>query len=419
MTFTLREYQIKLLNLLLDKYEDSKTFAGENRVSQNFSEKPGKIFPAYDSDYVDVARIQDFESQMEELERFSLIDVRRGRRGIERLQAGAECWEQYYSLLQREDKRSLQKKQKELYQRYMGMHAELDAYCLVQIQRLEENKKPLYELEEAERILRLCSFVLTNQLEILERELSIAVLSDSKLWEQKYRSIVCRILRQYGNYENILIGVEGGERSEEKREIERIILAEHFVYTNPSYVYFKGNAIFSFADGRKIEVCDRIPMAFSSDTLKYLVEICILDETVITVENLTSFNRMKAKDTFLLFLSGYHNSTKQDLLRKIYDVNSNLRWMHFGDIDPDGFYILEHLCRGTGIDFEPVYMGKAYLEKYNEFTKPLTENDRKKAERLLQNGKYCETLKYMLDTGVKLEQEIISWMEKFNDVTGM
>ena len=75
MTFTLREYQIKLLNLLLDKYEDSKTFAGENRVSQNFSEQPGKIFPAYDSDYVDVARIQDFESQMEELERFLSDDT--------------------------------------------------------------------------------------------------------------------------------------------------------------------------------------------------------------------------------------------------------------------------------------------------------------------------------------------------------
>ena len=66
MTFILREYQMKLLNLLLDKYEASKTFAGENRVSQNFSEKPGKIFPTYDSDYVDLYQMQDFENQMEE-----------------------------------------------------------------------------------------------------------------------------------------------------------------------------------------------------------------------------------------------------------------------------------------------------------------------------------------------------------------
>lgn len=85
---------------------------------------------------------------------------------------------------------------------------------------------------------------------------------------------------------------------------------------------------------------------------------------------------MKREDTFLVFLSGYHNSAKQNLMRKIYEENIGLRWMHFGDIDPDGFYILEHLRRGTGIDFEPVYMSKNELEKYKEFGKLLTENDR-------------------------------------------
>jgi len=412
MTFILREYQRKLLNLLLDKYEASKTFAGQNRVSQSFSEKPGKIFLAYDSDYVDLGQMQDFESQMEELERFALIHIRRDGRGIERLQARTECLEQYYSLLQREDKRLFQKRQRELYQNYLGVHDTVDAYCREQIMRLEENKKPLYEDKEAEQILRLCHFVLLNQQEILERELSIAVLGDSKLWEQKYRSAVCRILRRYGDYENLLTGVEEGESSEEKRMTEHIILAEHLVFANPSYVYFKGNAVFSFACGKTVESCSQIPLAFSSDALKNLEEIRIVENQVMTVENLTSFNRIQSTDTFLIFLSGYHNSAKQDLIRKIYEKNVSLRWMHFGDIDPDGFYILEHLKRGTGIDVEPVYMNCTYLEKYNQFTKPLTENDRKKAERLLRDGKYCEIMRYMLDIGAKLEQEIISWMEK-------
>lgn len=412
MTFTLREYQIKLLNLLLDKYEASKTFTGENRVPQSFSEKPEKIFNAYDSDYADLNQIQDFENQMEELERLGLIHVQRGGRGIKRLQARPERLEQYYSLLQRADKKMLQRKQRELYQRYIGIHAVLDAYCREQIMRLEENKKNQYEGIAAEQILQLCSFILSNQQEILERELSIAVLGDSKLWEKKYRSIVCRILRRYGNYENILMGMEEGKNSEEKLMIERIILAEHLVFANPSYVYFKGNAVFSFDGGKTVESCSQIPLAFSSDAIKNLEEIRIVDNQIMTVENLTSFNRIQSADTFLIFLSGYHNSAKQDLIRKIYETNASLRWMHFGDIDPDGFYILEHLKRGTGIDVAPIYMDKTYLEKYNQFTKPLTENDRKKAERLLRNGKYCEIMKYMLETDVKLEQEIISWMEK-------
>ena len=69
MLITLREFQKKVLELLLDKYEDSKTYAGENRVSQSFSVLPSKVFGSYDSDYEDVDLVRDFESQMEELER--------------------------------------------------------------------------------------------------------------------------------------------------------------------------------------------------------------------------------------------------------------------------------------------------------------------------------------------------------------
>ncbi len=298
-----------------------------------------------------------------------------------------------------------------MYQDYLGMHSTLDAYCKEQIRRLEENKKPLYELEEAKRVLELCRFMLMNQQEILERELSIAVLKDSKLWEQKYRSIVCRILLRYGNYESILEGMREEKSGEEKREIERIILAEHYVFANPSYVYFKGNAVFSFRDGRKKESCGQISLAFSSDTLKNMVGIHILNEQVVTVENLTSFNRMKKEDAFFVFLSGYHNSAKQDLIRRMYEENPSLRWRHFGDMDPDGFYILEHLRRGIGIDFEPIYMSCTYLKKYKVFAKKLTKNDRRKVEILLQSGRYCDVMQYMLEENVKLEQEIISWME--------
>lgn len=56
-------------------------------------------------------------------------------------------------------------------------------------------------------------------------------------------------------------------------------------------------------------------------------------------------------------------------------------------------------------------MDLTYLEKYHAFTKKLNANDRKKAENLIQAGKYREILLYMLDHDEKLEQEIISWKE--------
>ena len=132
----------------------------------------------------------------------------------------------------------------------------------------------------------------------------------------------------------------------------------------------------------------------------------------MTVENLTSFNRINETDTFYIFLSGYHNSAKQTFLKKIFNQNPKKEYYHFGDIDPDGFYILENLCDKTAIDFKPYKMGIAELEKYSSFTKVFEENDIKKAKALIAKCCYADIMEYMLSHDRKLEQEIISWKEE-------
>ena len=176
-------------------------------------------------------------------------------------------------------------------------------------------------------------------------------------------------------------------------------------------MYFKGNAEFYFSNGPCVKTDPSMPMAFSSDALKGLKALYIGDEAVITVENLTSFNRMQMERAFLIFLSGYHNLAKQAFIKPIAGDNPGKQWHHFGDIDPDGFYIVENLIRGTGIDFHTVYMDTDTLKKYDEYTKPLEERDRRKAENLLEAGRYTDVMSYMLEKGKKLEQEIVSWME--------
>lgn len=405
------EVQKNVLNLLLDKYEKSKTYLGENKVAQNFCIRPEEIWKNYKSDYADTDLIYDFENQICELEKKELVFVKWKARVIDKIESKPEKWEEYYHILQRQDKHTLQKIQIDLYESYLEKHPILREFCKEQINRLNANKKANYEITDAECILKLCTYILDNQKDILERELSIAVLGDSKLWEKKYRSRVCRVLRQYGDFEKILMGISDTEDEEDKREIEKIILEEYHVYSNPTYVYFKGNARFYFDDEQQIKVRTHIPMAFSIETLKHIKYVEVFDEKVVTVENLTSFNRAEAVNTFYIFLSGYHNSAKQKLIQNIYNMNSELAWYHFGDIDPDGFYIIENLKKGTGIPFEPIYMNISILEKYKKFTKKLTNNDRRKATNLLKNKMYHDVMEYMLNTGVKLEQEIVSWME--------
>ena len=112
--------------------------------------------------------------------------------------------------MERREVRHLEEEQIRLYKSYLGCHAVLEGFCQEQIERLEEGKRAEFELSEAEKILKLCKFILENREEVLERELSIAVLRDSKLWK-KYRSKVCRVLKDYGNLDALLIGVDNEE----------------------------------------------------------------------------------------------------------------------------------------------------------------------------------------------------------------
>jgi len=404
MQYKLSKWQKAALEKLVDQYERSKTYRGENQVFQTFAIGPQKVFSSYDSDYTNVDDVHDFENQMKELEQKGLLFIKWERHEIQNLMANQQKWKDIYEILERRELRHLEEEQIRLYKSYLGCHAVLEGFCQEQIERLEEGKRAEFELSEAEKILKLCKFILENREEVLERELSIAVLRDSKLWK-KYRSKVCRVLKDYGNLDALLIGVDN-------EESEKVILGEYHIVSNPSYIYFKGNAELLFENGERLKINSNMPVAFTEKTVEYMKSIKILSKKVVTVENLTSFNRLEKEDSFYIFLSGYHNQLKQYLLRRIYEENKMGEWYHFGDIDPDGFYIMEHLKRGTGIPFEALNMNLLYLRKYDAYTKPMEENDIRKAKSLLNQDKYSEVMEYMLQERKKLEQEIISWMEK-------
>ena len=249
------------------------------------------------------------------------------------------------------------------------------------------------------------SFILQNKNEILERELSISVLANSKSWESKYKTKILRILKNSGYFNSLI------ENCADEKEVNKVILEECNIFANPSYVYFKGNGTIFFENGNITKTCSEIPIAISSASIEKINSFEITDSKIMTVENLTSFNRINEDDTFYIFLSGYHNSAKQNFLKKIYSQNAEKEYFHFGDMDPDGFYILENLRSKTSIPFKPYKMGISELEKYSDYTKTLEENDILKAKALIDKGHHKEIMEYMLKHNKKLEQEIISWKE--------
>lgn len=401
----LSTHQRKTLELLLKQYESSRTFKGENKVNQTFCIKPTDVFPEYDDDFADTASIYRFEEEIEELSKANLISVVKTKRGISKVIANKEAIGQYPELLGVVDKLSMLNEAADILRRYLGSHPYVCRLCIEQLQRIEEKKKPDLAPDniKLEQILSCLDFILNNSSEILERELSIELFGDSKLFEKTLKSRVCTLLAASIIDDNLMLD------ECEKSVRESKILEYYMVVKNPTYFYFKGNCEIAFSDGAAISVSPSHALALCSKSIKSIVSVITPCKSVMTVENLTSFTRIQDEETLFVYLSGYNNSAKTLFLKKLYEDNAGKTWLHFGDIDPDGFYILSNLRKKTGIDFSPFFMGIDELKYYKGYCKKLEQNDITKARSLCQADIYPEIMQYMLDNDCKLEQEIISW----------
>lgn len=414
-----KEWKEQLLSKLLDQYEKSVTYAGENKVKQVFSVKPSDIFKGYNKDFLPPEQLfqeKEFERLIRQMESEGLIHVVPPNTGILRqICAVPERLGDYYACLNRTEKNILKKRLEEVYHRFCQCDL-LEAYGKEKLQALKnsrakklDEKKVDKEITEAEAIWNLVQFLKENQEKqrtTLEREMSEAVLHDSKQWEKIYRKKVCGILEHTGRYDEPLAELE------EERERQTALLEEFYIYSNPAYIYLKGEARICLEDGRELRIYHDLPMSIPFETFQKAKSIQIRDEALMTVENLTSFHRLEREHIFYLFLSGYHTRTKQALLQRIARENPGLSWYHFGDLDPDGLAIAGHLIRKTGLPFQLCAMGVQELQRFQTYAKPLEAPDRAKAEAMIKQGSsYAGILQYMLEHNCKLEQEIISWQE--------
>lgn len=400
-------YQKTVLNELLNKYERSRSYLGENRVSQNFAVIVAKKFPQYadDSEYDLFREIND---SLLEIEEAGVIRLEYEKNGIiKKAVLANEKISECYSMLGRVPRRQKQESLLSVIDRILSdrtdsRYQSLTLYLKEQQKRIARNRNVEFydgDIEKYRQFLEMAAAVLENEEETYIRDFSIKLFHDSKTAEE-LRSKVQSMLYQYGE-------------SEEKEHI----LEENGIVNTPTYVYIKGCAEIVLG-GQHIDLKNiRGDLALSSETLKDLSSVAVTGRKVITVENLTSFHDFNNSEYFVIYLGGFHNRTRRNFLKKVYDDNPGCSYFHFGDIDAGGFYIVNHLREKTGIGFKPVYMGKDTLERFREFAKPLTQSDRKRLENLLEkykdedDRKYAEicseAVEYMLINDCKLEQEAV------------
>ncbi len=387
----MKKYEADILNRLIDKYEKSKSFTGKNSVNQSFSLKPPDIAKKYtDESEYDVYR--DFNAAVTELQRLGFVEAAFQRNGVcTSVKLCADFIEKAYEYLGRTPKAMVNTKLRELLCRYKTKNEILDLYCSEQLSRLEDNKSVSFfdgNVSEFENVLKALSEILIVENETYQRDFSVRVLGDSKLFE-KIKSKVISVLYEYGDFPE-----------------KETVLENLNIVRNPGHVFFKGNGQITI-NGQTINL-SKIggDIAISTSLLKKIERVDIFCDTVMTIENLTTFNTFRNSDVFVIYLGGYHNRDRREFIRSVHEQNNEKSFLHYGDIDAGGFYILQHLRRKTGVDFKPYNMNADTLKQYSDYTKPLTDNDRKRLQTLL-NSEFKEVVKYMLKNNCKLEQEAL------------
>ena len=354
----------KILNDLLDKYENSKLSRGENQraihIAFPFNKK---TMPKYFDE--SSLEIETIHAAAEQMEREGLVAIawKNQKPGyiIEKLVLCEDHVEEAYERLGRKPKREAEARTKQILEQfYQKTQGEITRSFLSRmITRLESEQSvkeylDIMDHRKIEQLIDTLDKVEQNRKECYIREFSIEHFHDSKVFETLIPKI-CKIFREENEE---LTGFENEE-----------ILAEYQIYKTPGYVYMKGN-VQIYSAGKQAADISAFPegIAVAVGSEEDVPDICP-DQTidkVFTIENLTSFYRFKQEHSLVIYLGGYHDRSRRNLLMQIYQKLPDAQYYHFGDLDAGGFYILEHLKRKTGIPFQMFQMDIETLKKYED-----------------------------------------------------
>ncbi len=393
----MKKYKEGILNNLIDAYERSALYKGtslnERKISFKFTVKNIKDY--FDED--DYLKKEEIEQSAKELENLELIQIIWGKgyedHLIKRIDLNINSINEAYKLLKRKPKKNSEDDCINLLKEYVEEGFPLGEFSKAMINKLKEKasiKKYLdiENIEECKDILKALKNVISQEEEIFKRNFSIRVFSDSKRFEAIEGKIL-RILKDFSFDETLT-------------------LEEFNILSNPSYIYFKGNARLKLKD-KVLDIADlKFGIGISSQDLKEIKEIEINTPKIITIENLTTFNTFNEEDFVCIYLGGFHNKARRELLKKIQEDNRGKEFYHFGDIDCGGFKILKHLREKTSINFIAYNMDLETLINGRNYCKELTQNDKNMLQEMLKEEAFKEfydIFYYMLKENIKLEQE--------------
>lgn len=396
-------WEEKILVYLVDKYRGSKKDTGDNKTNRRTQVKPEKLYKKYKANDGDFDVIAAINHTVSELCRIGFLTCDQEKFGtllqcIYLVDGQIEQVEDYlhkkYGFIPKGMK-------KYDVQNIIARYHDLSEICGMECDRLQKelarNKIP-NDYETLPKILDAVAFIENNKTELFVREASMKIYGDSKYFEENTLVPVCQMLRKYKN------------KPSNTDDLMDEILSDYMIKKEPQKFSIKGNFILSIG-GKELDF-SVLPDGIELDTnsLKKIDCIKIRTQKFMTIENRTSYLRYSAPDTVTFYLGGYANRFQRDFIKKVYNDNPNIEFLHFGDIDAGGFWIHHNLCEITGVNFKTYCMSKDEFsqKQYEKCLHRLTDNDTVRLQELKEMRVYTDTIQYMLQHNVKMEQEIIS-----------
>ena len=397
-------YEKKLLVGLVEGYRKSKKDTGENRTNRRTKLKPEKLYNKYHSNAGDYEKISAINDTVQKLKDKGFVTSEYEGFGTDltgiylvddKIDEIEEYLAEQYGYVSKDTKlQKLETLIREYENRSPICHEECGKLKII----LESRKLPKSiekSIEMLDDLFRVLSFVENNQKLMYIREVSMLVYGDSKYFENNTLEPLCTLLQKYNT-----VPIPGQTLSDGEYILSDEILKKYHVFKEPQKISIRGKALIRMC-GKDIDISEFDEgIEFTVSELSKIECVQLLVTTFMTIENRTSYLRYKKENTVTFYLGGYANRDQRDFIRKIYESNPSVTYLHFGDIDAGGFWIHHHLCQVTGVPFGMFHMSFEELMEpdYRKCLHPLTERDITRMQELA----------VMLEYRVKLEQEIIS-----------
>ena len=278
------------------------------------------------------------------------------------------------------------------------------------LHQIKQNKSPApFSLTDS--ILNEDLLVALGALSLLNEEtpfrvFSVRVFNDSKRFEDLKRAVV-RLAR---------IGQPNWKRLPEDE-----LLRELNLVANPTYLLFAGSWTFVDENGQIISLGEFNPsVGVPAAQAIHIESVSVCADRVICIENLTTFHSLagslakepQMQKTALLCLAGNPSPACRWLLGRLSTtLPENIPLYVWADMDYGGFNILAQLRKMVNPQFRPYHMDYYTVDRFAQFTRPLTLVDRRNLERQLSRPELQDiqpVIHYLLKRGVKLEQEAIT-----------